>query len=200
MERTKLILIRHAETEWNSTRRYCGHKDIGLSDRGKQQAKKLRKILTKKIIHRVYASDRKRAIQTAKIIFNGTMKIEKIKDLREINFGCFEGLTHEQVTKKYPQIYQKWLRDPHKNNIPGGEKIPDFKKRIVSAIKKNIALNHDKTTALVFHGGSISIFLTSILKKDKFWQYIPRSASISIVEYKKGKAKITLFNDISYLN
>ena len=196
---TKLILIRHGETEWNLKTRYCGFNDIGLNATGRRQAKKIKSRLKNETIHKFYSSDRRRAIETAKIIFNGTIKIEKIKDLREINFGCFEGLTHEQVTKKYPQIYQKWLRDPHKNNIPEGENISDFKKRVVSAIKKIIALNHNKTTALVFHGGSISIFLTSILKKDKFWQYIPRSASISIVEYKKGKPKINLLNDTAHL-
>lgn len=195
----KLILIRHGETKWNYTRRYCGHRDISLSPRGRRQALKLRRRMKDEIIHKVYASDRKRAIQTAEIIFNGTRKIERIRGLREINFGDFEGLTHRELLKKHNGIYQKWLKDPYRNHAPNGEKLNEFKKRVNAAFKKIISLNRDKTAAIICHGGVISIFITGILKKTKFWKNIPHSASITIIEYKNGKPKIILLDDVSHL-
>lgn len=196
---TKLLLIRHGETKWNRKKRYCGHNDIGLSKRGIFQAKKLCSRLKKEIIHKVFTSDRKRAIQSAKIIFGSAKKIEKIPALREINFGCFEGLTHAQILKKHTEIYTKWLKNPHKNHIPGGEKLIDFKKRIILTIRKLLTKNLNKTIAIVCHGGSISIFVTRILKKRSFWKYVPRSASLTIVEYTGNKPKIKLFNDTAHL-
>ncbi len=137
---TKLILIRHGSTDWNLEKRYSGFIDIGLSDKGKKQARRLYKRLKQEKVRKVYASDRKRAIQTAKIIFNG-LKIEKIPDLREMHFGCFEGLTHKEIMKKHSKIYKKWLNNPFCVAIPGGEDWNDFRKRIMNSIKKIISLN-----------------------------------------------------------
>lgn len=196
---TKIILIRHGITEWNRQKRYCGFFDISLSDKGKIQAGKLRERLILEKVHRVYCSDRKRAIHTAKIIFNGS-KIKKIPGLREMHFGIFEGLSHNEIIKRYHETYKKWLRDPFRISIPKGENLNTFKKRVGGAFKKIIAANPDKNVAVICHGGVISVFITAILKSGDFWKYIPRPASISIVEHRNGKEKIRLFNDTSHLH
>src|SRR3989338_483082 len=100
----KLILIRHGQTAWNAKKIYCGAKEIGLNAKGKKQAAVLRRQLNKVIIHSVYSSDKKRAMQTARIIFKKA-KINRIKELREMHFGVFEGLSYRQVLRRYPQIY-----------------------------------------------------------------------------------------------
>ncbi len=198
MKLTRLILIRHGITDWNKEKRYCGYKDIDLSKEGKLEALQLRNKFKSLNFDRVYSSDRKRAVHTARIIFNGA-KLTKLKDLREMNFGALEGLSHEEIIKIYPQVYEKWLADPFKNSIPKAEHLNSFKRRVNNAIKKIINLNPSKTIPIVSHGGAISIFLSTILKTKNFWRYIPRAASITIVEYKKGKPKIKLFNQIGHL-
>lgn len=195
---TRLILIRHAETDWNLKRRYCGSSDIDLNGTGKRQAQKLRKRLKTERVYRVYSSDRKRAVETAKIVF-GSSGIEKIPGLREMHFGCFEGLTHNQILKRYAKVYKKWLNDPFSAVVPDAESLKTFSKRIATAFKKIVSLNRNKTTAVVCHGGSIGVFITCILKTDGFFKYIPHSASVSIIEYKNNKARIKLFDDIKHL-
>jgi len=96
---TRLILIRHGMTDWNKEKKYCGRRDIPLSDEGKNQALKLSRKLKSVNFDGVYSSDKKRAIQTARIIFKG-LRITKIKGLKELDFGVFEGLTHEEIMKK----------------------------------------------------------------------------------------------------
>lgn len=182
----KLILIRHAETDWNLEKRYCGFTNIGLNQKGIRQAKKLHKILRRAEVHQVYSSDRRRAIQTAKIIF-GQRDIEKMRDLREMNFGIFEGLTYKELMKKRPVIYKKWLANPYTINIPNGEDLTAFKNRVVGAFEKIAALNKNKTLAAVSHGGAISIFINAILKTNDFWGHIPKPETFSIVEYRNGK-------------
>lgn len=191
---TRLILIRHGRTSWNEQRRYCGFRNIGLSFGGRQEAKRLKKRLKVGRVDKIYTSDRKRAIQTAKIVF-GNKAIEKVADLKEMHFGVFEGLTYKEVMKRYPNIYKKWMDNPYSVTMPQGESLLDFKKRVNAAFKKIVRLNRDKTVACVCHGGTISIFVTSILKTKDFWKYIPNSASMSIVEYKFGEPKIRLFNN-----
>lgn len=195
---TRLILIRHGQTHWNLKKRYCGFNNIGLNNKGKKQAEKLRQRLKEEKIHKVYSSDRRRALQTARIIFNA-LRVEKIPDLREMNFGCFEGLKHEEIIKNYAKVYKKWLKNPFRANIPGAEKLTSFRKRVVAAFKEIASVNPNRTVAVVCHGGSISAFVTHVLKTKTFWKYIPHSGSLSIIEYKNNKAKIKLFNDIRHL-
>lgn len=196
---TKLILIRHGVTEWNLSKRYCGSMDIGLSMQGRKQAKGLYKKLKGQKIHKVYSSTAKRAIQTAKIVFKG-FRIQKAPDLKEIDFGCFEGLTYGQIMERYKKVYKKWLDNPFSTTIPKGEDLRCFRKRVAGALNKIILANPDKTVAVVSHGGAISIFITHILKSAKdFWKKIPDAASISIIEYRNGKPNLKLFNDCQYL-
>ncbi len=195
---TKLILIRHGQTEWNLKKRYCGFIDLELNKNGRMQAGKLHKKMRRQSIHKVYASDRKRAVQTAGIVFK-KQRIEMMPDLREIHFGVFEGLNHDEILEKYPDIYKKWLKDPYNVTIPKGESLAKFKKRVVSAIKKIVKENSGKTVAVVCHGGAISIFINHLLKSKDFWMQIPKSTAMSIVEFEKNKARIKVFNDVSHL-
>lgn len=195
---TRLILIRHGITDWNRQRRYCGCRDVVLSSEGKNQAAKLRRRLRSVSFDRVYSSDRKRAMQTAKIIFKG-FRITRIKELRELNFGALEGLTHEEIMKKHGATYKKWLIDPFSNRIPRTETMSVFKKRVNSAIKNIVRLHPGKTVAIVCHAGTIAIYVHSILKSRNFWRCVSSAASITLAEYNGGKARIKEFNQTAHL-
>ena len=195
---TRLVLIRHGVTMWNKEGRYCGRKDINLSPQGRAQAKKLGRRLKSIRFDKIYSSDRKRARQTGRIVFGGA-DICAVRELAEIDFGALEELRHEEIMKKYADSYKKWLKDPYKNNIPEAEPMNAFKKRVTSALKRIVRLNPDKTVAVVCHGGVIGVFVNSVLKVSNFWRYIPSSASITIVEHARGKAKLRKFNDTKHL-
>ncbi len=186
---TRLVLIRHGITQWNREGRYCGCKDIGLSREGVLQAKRLAKKLEFDKFDKIYSSDKKRALQTARIIFNKA-KITKVSGLREINFGALEGLRHKEIMKKYALVYKKWLDDPYQVCIPGQEPISVFKKRVNKAIKNIASVNSGKNLAIVCHGGVIAIFISSILKDKNFWRYVPAATSMTVIEYKNGKPRI----------
>jgi len=193
---TRLMLIRHGSTAWNQSGRYCGFRDIRLNARGKKEARGAHNMLKKEKVYRVYSSDRKRAVETCKIIFRDRAT-ERMPDLREIHFGIFEGLTYPEIMHKYPGFYTRWSRNPFGATIPQGESMADFKKRVVSAFRKILSLNINKTVAVVCHGGTISIFVNSILKKKDFWGYIPKPASLTVVIFKNSKAKIERFSSLS---
>ncbi|MDD4979934.1 MAG: histidine phosphatase family protein [Candidatus Omnitrophica bacterium] len=196
---TRLFLIRHGSTDWNVLQRYCGFINIALNARGKIQAKRLQRRLKNETVHKVYASDRKRAIQTAEIVFKGR-DVEKVADLREMHFGIFEGLTYKQIMEKFPRIYKKWAGNPFANAIPSGESLTILKKRVVKAFKRIILCHPNQTIAVVCHGGAISAFINHVLKSKEFWKHIPDSASLTIMDAKNKKIKIRLLNDISHLS
>lgn len=183
--KTRIFLIRHGITTWNKAHRYCGCRDVPLSQEGKEQAKALRGELKGVEFERIYSSDRKRAMQTAGIIF-GNKKIIKVKGLREINFGVLEGLRHKVILEKYGKAYRAWLKDPFKAHIPKAEKLRDFQRRVVSAIEKISKANRGKTIAVVCHGGSIAVLLSKLRNSKRFWNYIPKAGTVTIAEIKNG--------------
>lgn len=195
---TTLYLIRHGVTAWNKQKRYCGRLDVPLSPEGKKQAGRLHERLKNTHFDAVYASTLKRAQQTAGIVFKGK-RIRKEKGLKEINFGIFEGMRYQEIMKKFPQAYDRWIKDPFNNGIPKGENLTGFRTRVNTAIKKIISKNKGKTVAVVCHGGTISIYITGLLKSKKFWENVPGSVGMSIVEYKKNKPEITLHNCTKHL-
>jgi alpha-ribazole phosphatase len=182
----KLILIRHGSTNYNLKKRYCGFKDISLNKIGKVQAKKIKHKTQRLKIDKVFCSDLKRSWQTAQIIFSDRKcPIIKNANLREINFGEWEGLNFKQVSKIYPSIYKKWLKNPFCINIPDGEKIRHFVKRIKKELKNIIKGNPHKTVAIVGHAGLMRVMLNTALgvKEENFWKLYINPQTIYIIRY-----------------
>lgn len=178
----KLILIRHGLTDDNLKKRYCGFGNVSLNRKGKDQAQKIKMKLKKYRVDKVYCSDLKRSWQTARIIFKKSCPIAKRKNLREINFGIWEGLTFKQIIKKYPAIYKKWLKDPFSVDIPQGEKTKHFIRRVEREIKNIIKNNTQKTVAIVSHYGVMRVILNKSLgiRKKNFFKiaWVPQAPYI----------------------
>ena len=183
----RLILIRHGLTDDNSKKRYCGIRDVGVNEFGQQKLEEIKNKISCLNIDAVLSSDLKRSWQTAKVIFgNKTCKIIKNPNLREINFGKWEGFTYNQILKRYPCVYKRWLEDPFSVDVPFGEKLPHFIRRIKNELKKIINLKLDKTVALVTHAGVMRVILNTLLKlkKQDFWHFKINPSAVYIIEYK----------------
>lgn len=193
----KLILIRHGETDWNRRRKYCGFSDIPLNRNGKEQARRSCRILGREKVNKVYSSDMKRTLQFAKIIFKD-MPVECFPELREINFGVFEGLTYREIMDRYSEIYTKWIKSPFAVSIPCGESLKDLAGRVKRALAKILSSNHGGTVAVFTHAGPIKIILSEILKlkANKIWNIEQDLASISIIEFVNGRGKIQFLKGI----
>jgi len=107
----KLIIVRHAESEWNPIGRYQGLLDPQLTERGRKQAEALARELSKENVSRVYTSPLKRTYQTAQILSErlGTSLIEEERVI-EIDHGKWSGLLVEEVKEKFPEEFEMWLR------------------------------------------------------------------------------------------
>lgn len=184
--RTKIMLIRHGQTEWNQKKMWMGKTDIDLDDVGVRQGEALKEKLSGLSFDRIYVSPRKRAIRFSRIIFGGA-EVELVDDLREINFGIFEGLTHDDAMEKHKDIYDSWLKDPFKVSIPGGEDLLDFRTRVVRAFRHIAFFNKNKTVAVVTHGGPISMIINDVTGAADFWGAIPENGSVTVMTFERGK-------------
>lgn len=195
----RLILIRHGETDFTSQRKYCGHKKIPLNAKGVKQAEDLRHEVKKLNIDKIYTSDLVRTFQMSCILFKRRRLIKR-RNLREIDFGKFSGLTFEESKKLYPNVYKIWMGNPMNVKIPGGETFRQFKRRVVTAFKKISRENSNKTIAIVAHGGPLRIILLHVLKMhiSKFWDIVQDTAALNIIDFNKNKPKIIKMNWKAY--
>ncbi len=153
-------------------------------------------------IDKVISSDLARAHETARIVFRHN-SVEKTADLREMNFGLFEGLTHEEIIKKYPTPYEEWINDLERVKTPNGEGLRDLSKRIEDRLSCILSEYRDKTVAIVSHSGPIRIILCEALKLgiEMFWQTEQQLGALNVIEYVAGSPPaVVMRNDVSHLS
>lgn len=162
----KLLLIRHGETDWNIEKRIQGSTDIPLNENGHTQAITLANTLSLRPvpISALYTSPLTRAAQTAQVIADRlSLPCQKITDLREIEFGLWEGLRWDEVKARFPEEFAIWYKNRRDTHPPKGESYLDLLKRLVPALKELILKNKDKgDLAAVTHSACIMSFLSQL--------------------------------------
>lgn len=138
-------LIRHGRTEWNDTGRYQGQTDLPLSNEG--AAELARADFSPKT---VYVTPLKRTQETARILFPDARQIV-IDDLREMDFGVFEGRTY--IEMENDDDYRAWVEDNCRGRCPGGESREEFAARICAAFEK-LMDESENDVVIVAHGGT----------------------------------------------
>ncbi len=183
----KFILVRHGETEWNTSGKFGGFADVPLNDIGVQQAARVGEALRNESIDAVYCSTLSRAVKTADAILKyHDLPVTYCKSIREMNFGKWEGLTYGEIHALYPVEAQNWVDDYTNEPCLEGESLNMFYDRIVKAfktIKKEV--NQHDTVLIVAHSGVIKGILTHELTKsvDGFWKFKIQNGSIAVLEF-----------------
>lgn len=199
---TKMLLIRHGETEWNRVLRYQGQKNVELNDRGKNQAVKIAKRLAEKEIDVLYSSDLDRAAETADIIAEVQQKpVERDQRLREMDFGQWEGLNYDRIKNNHPERFKKWYNDPTSVNPPEGEYLSQFQQRIISSFTEIKESHEGEKIAIITHGGVIRVWLAHLLQMPlgKYWRLEVDNTSLSIVKFYDRYPVLKLLNSTSHL-
>ena len=185
---TKLILIRHGRTDWSDQKRYCGWSDVPLNDRGRDQAGELGKKMQGRAVHKIYSSTMKRAVQSAGIVFTGR-PVELVEELREMSFGLWDGLTHQEIMAQDSQAYSQWLENPLCVTPPEGENLSALARRVREKLREILEENHSKTIALFTHGGPIKIILCDIqeLGLENIWKVQYDWAQACVIDFASEK-------------
>ncbi len=129
----RLFLVRHGETEGESSIRYFGSTDVALSAEGREQMYQLAPNFTASPPDLFLASTLRRSWKAAGIL-SGGLPVRMEKDLREIHFGRWEGLTKEEIEEQDPALFQDWQSGAEGFDYPGGEPRADFRARVAAAI------------------------------------------------------------------
>ncbi len=156
----RLLLIRHGETHWNVAARFQGQRDIPLNARGRQQAAALARALVEESIQVLYASDLRRARETAQAItaMTGLAAVPEPR-LREMSSGAWEGFTYADIERLDRRALATWQDDPSQVPPPEGETLTQVANRVQDAYDDMRCKHTGQTVAWVAHGGSIQVLL-----------------------------------------
>jgi alpha-ribazole phosphatase len=200
---SRLLLVRHGDTESNSRERYWGHSDVKLSGAGLEQADKLRDRLATEKIDVIYTSDLERAWLTAKIIAQKhQLEVTVCPELREFNFGVVEGLTFDEISRLHPELAEFWASQNPKLRFPGGESLGDLRRRVNRFRQRLEKHTPEETVLIVAHAGALRILLCQLLGIGQHhWRQLRLNlASLSIVETHPERTVLSLLNDVSHLD
>ena len=147
MKGYRLSILRHGRTEANEKGIYIGKTDLPLSEAGKAQLKELYETHEYPKVQKVYTSPLERAVQSAEILFPDR-ELTEVDDLREMDFGIFEGLKAEDLVNL--DSYKKWLKGGLDNPPPNGESLRNMMVRCYTALN---AIILDMMNEGVTHAG-----------------------------------------------
>ena len=151
---TTVYLARHGESDWNVEQRWQGHADRPLTDRGREQALALAERLGDVKLEAVYASDLRRAWETAQAVAAPRgLEVRKLRELREVDVGSWSGYTRDECAERFPDAFARWQGGG--SGWDDGESYEEMGERIVDAIRTIAAEHPDGAVLVVSHGGPI---------------------------------------------
>jgi probable phosphoglycerate mutase len=200
---TRLLLLRHGQTEMSVQRRYSGRGNPALTDVGRQQAGAAAGYLAQRGgIAAVLSSPLQRAYDTAATAAKALgLDVTVDDDLIETDFGAWEGLTFVEAAERDPELHRRWLRDAAAVP-PGGESFDAVLDRVLRVRERIIAAHQGATVLVVSHVTPIKMLLRLALDAGPgiLYRLHLDLASLSIAEfYSDGASSVRLVNQTGYL-
>ena len=199
---TRLLLLRHGQTPLSIEKRYSGLGDPQLTPEGERQAAAAARRLRSYDIGAIVSSPLGRARQTAEMVAAEVgRQVQVNEDLREVDFGEWEGLTFVEVHKKWPTEMAAWLADPAVAP-PGGESFLDAQRRVVAAREWVLATYPEDTVLLVSHVTPIKLLVQLALEAPLgalYRMHLDLASLTTVDAYADGPAVLRVFNDTAHL-
>ncbi|MEX5284217.1 alpha-ribazole phosphatase [Selenomonas sputigena] len=199
---TKIYLVRHGQTEWNVGGRFQGHSDVELAETGIRQAECLAEHFPAEKIDAIYSSDLQRAVSTAEFLAERFgCEVQKTENLREMNFGAWEGLTFEQIVEKWPEAGEQIFSAPDELKPPGGETFQDVEERAARTLEKITSEHEGQRIILVAHGAFLRTILTYALHMPLRYVWRLRQGNTAVSRLTHGGHHFTVdyVNSIAHL-
>jgi broad specificity phosphatase PhoE len=188
---TKLLLVRHGETDWNRDGRWQGGSDTRLNDLGREQARALAERLDGEI-DVLYSSDLARARETAEIVAAKLgLDVRLDPRLRERGFGSWEGLTTTEIEERFGAAHRRWLAGEGAG-ADDAETFEDFSARVEDFLSDVLRLHPGEEVMVISHGGSIRVIhaLAAGVDYVRDHRLIPGVPNCSVARYGAREGKL----------
>ena len=202
--KTRLIFIRHGQSEANVQAAFAGHTNVPLSELGVRQGACTGEYLKNEHIDVFYSSDLKRAYDTASLAASHhKLEVHGHKGFREIFAGAWEGVSFADIGRLYPEQYGNWKQDIGKTVIPGGEALEELQKRFYAAAQEVAKLYPGKTVCIGTHALALRSFVMKIIgaRIEDMHTTLPfvMNAAVTRVEFYANKFHLVKYGECQHL-
>ncbi len=191
-----LYLLRHGDSRQDQVKRYIGQTDLPLNAAGRSQARALQKNLAGIPFSRVYSSDLRRCLETARIIAaHQGRSIRTLPALREIALGEWDGKSMASIRRRFPEEFQRRGLDLTGFQPPGGESFRDLQDRVVPAFLEIINKSRG-ALLLVAHAGVNRAILCHVLGRplDELFKVPQAFGCLNIIERRGDQLSVKTLN------
>ncbi|MQA04248.1 MAG: bifunctional RNase H/acid phosphatase [Streptosporangiales bacterium] len=200
---TRTLLLRHGATAASTDGWFNGVADEPLTEGGREEARAVAQALAAgEPIDAIVSSPLRRARETADIVASALgQTVREDDDLREVDFGSWEGLSLADITAKYAAEFERWASEVAAAP-PGGESLVDARTRANRARTKLLARYQGKTVLVVAHGllHSVLVSIALDVPVEVIFRLRIETTGLSAVDwYAEGFARLRAFNDIRHL-
>ena len=201
---TRVLLVRHGDTEASQGDRFTGAQDIPLSKDGRVHASELATRLSRYPIDAILASSMQRAMETAGFIARvHGMDVTPVPDLREMNHGKWDGLTRDEVLKAFgANQVAEYDRDPYHFAPEGGESGEAVLVRAAPALQQIVRQHPNQTILIVAHKTTNRLLICKFMGIDpsRYRDVLAqRPACLNVLAFpNENEAQLLLLNDISH--
>lgn len=179
----RLYLMRHGQTLFNLRHKIQGHCDSPLTELGKQQALKSKIFIDSLDIDHAYSSTSERAVDTIELVLNNRLPYTRLKEIKEMNFGTFEGESED--------LNPKDRMKQHDFFVPyGGEDRFDVQKRMVETLTKLMEKEDHQNVLVVSHAGASMGFLSKWHDPHEILPNMFPNGTVLVFEYDNKEFKI----------
>jgi broad specificity phosphatase PhoE len=202
---SRLLLVRHGETQWNRDKRFQGIRDIPLNDNGQAQAQKAAEFLQATPIDYAVTSPLSRPQETAEIIlqYHATVTLDTRVDLTEICHGLWEGKLEEDIEASFPGMLAAWKTAPEMVQMPEGENLQEVWDRAIACweeiVKTYRCDDAPKTILVVAHDAINKVILCYLLglQTANFWTIKQGNGAVSVIDYPEGAGSTPVLQAIN---
>jgi len=200
---TRIILVRHGQTEWNRIECFRGRVDIPLNETGIAQAEATgKRIAAEWLPAAVYTSPLSRSVMTAEAIAgHHSLEVRPHPGLVDIDYGDWQGLSPDEARQRWPEEIDAWYNQPHLARIPGGETLDELHTRLMQTVQELTDRHLGETIVLVGHTVINRMILLGVLQlgNDRFWRIKQDTCAINVFEVDGDDFTLVSLNETCHL-
>jgi len=201
---TRILLVRHGETDFNLTHRFQGRIDIPLNEEGKNQAQALALALKDEPLIAIHSSPLMRAMETARsiMVFHPSTPLCEEEGLIEMDLGELDGKQAGDWISHHPEFYKTWRSTPSRLKMPGGESLEEVQMRAMDTLEKITKSYSSGSTLLLCSHNFVNraIICHALgLPLDRFRDFQQDAAALNVLYKRQGQLLVEVVNDVSHL-
>jgi broad specificity phosphatase PhoE len=200
---TRIILVRHGQTEWNRVERFRGRADVPLNQTGLAQAEATgKRVAAEWHPSAVYSSPLSRSVTTAEAIarhFN--LEVQVHPGLADIDYGEWQGLSPDEARQRWPEQIDLWYNQPHLARILGGETLDGLRQRLMKTVSELVQRHPKDTIVAVSHTVTNRVILLAALGlgNERFWHIRQDTCAINVIDAEGDDFVVVSLNDTCHL-